>query len=111
MRFPIVMKTWADSEAHDFEYISRSIPSLLRSDWPKGAEILVFDNGSTDPRLRPFLHEVAKQDGRVRVFTQEKNQGPNLGQVDAYAFVEAEYPDAQFFVNVDDDVIYNPHWF
>lgn len=25
--------------------------------------------------------------------------------------MEAVYPDAQFFVNVDDDVIYNPHWF
>lgn len=44
------------------------------------------------------------------VHTGEK-PGPNLGQVDAYAFVEAVYPDAQFFVNVDDDVIYNPHWF
>ncbi|RMH08930.1 MAG: glycosyltransferase [Nitrospirae bacterium] len=110
-RFPIVMKTWAGSEAHDFEYIARSIPSLLASELPAGAEILIFDDCSADPKLLEFLRKIAEQDRRVRIIRFTDNKGPNLGQEEAYRIVEAEYPDAPFFINVDDDVVYHPQWF
>lgn len=110
VRFPIVMKTWAGSQAHDFDYVSRSIPSLLRSGLPDGADVVIFDDASTDPRMRPFLESIAKADGRVRLVLNETNKGPNRGQADAYEQVTAEYPDAPFFVNVDDDVVYHPGW-
>jgi hypothetical protein len=108
-KVPIVMKLWAGAEAYDFEYIARSLPSLLRSDLPEGTEILLFDDASTDPRLKILLREVAN-DRRVRLFTNHVNKGPNKGQADAYAQVEAEYPDAPYFINVDDDVVYNRRW-
>jgi glycosyltransferase involved in cell wall biosynthesis len=109
-RFPIVMKVWAGSEAHDFEYVRRSIPSLLRSALPRGAEVLLFDDCSTDPRLAAFLRDVASRDSRVRVFTNATNKGPNRGQADAFVTVAAEYADAPFFMNVDDDVVYHRQW-
>jgi glycosyltransferase involved in cell wall biosynthesis len=108
-KIPIVMKLWAGAEAHDFEYIARSVPSLLQSDLPDGIEVLLFDDASTDPRLKGFLRQVSN-DRRVRVFTSDVNKGPNRGQADAYARVEAEYPDAPYFINVDDDVVYNRRW-
>ena len=58
---PIVMKAWAGSEAHDFEYIRRSLPSLLASKLPPNARILIFDDCSTDPRLGIFLKEIARE--------------------------------------------------
>jgi hypothetical protein len=103
------MKLWAGAEAHDFDYIARSLPSLLHSELPEGVEVLLFDDASTDPRLQALLHQVGN-DPRVRVFTNTVNKGPNKGQADAYAQVEAEYPDAPYFINVDDDVVYNRRW-
>jgi hypothetical protein len=108
-RVPIVMKLWAGAEAHDFEYIARSLPSLLGSELPEEVDILLFDDASTDPRLGMFLRQLSN-DPRVRVFTSTVNKGPNRGQADAYSQVEAEYPDAPYFINVDDDVVYNRHW-
>jgi glycosyltransferase involved in cell wall biosynthesis len=107
---PIVMKAWAGSEAHDFEYIRRSLPSLLASKLPPNARILIFDDCSTDPRLGIFLKEIARSDSRVEVIVNECNKGPNWGQEDAYRRVVDEFPDAPYFVNVDDDVIYNKLW-
>src|SRR5574341_1238364 len=110
-RVPIVMKVWASSEPHDFEYISRSIPSLLRSGLSEETDLLVVDNGSTDPRLGPFLQDLARSNRRIRVHRIPVNEGPNVGQAEAYSIVEAEYSDAPFFINVDDDVVYHRHWF
>ena len=104
------MKTWAGSEAHDFEYISRSIPSLLASELPAETELIIFDDHSSCPRLLAFLKQIEKSDRRVRVIYREENLGPNLGQQAAYEFVQAEYPDAAYYLNVDDDVIYHRHW-
>src|SRR5687768_16013669 len=109
-RVPIIMKTWAGADPLRFEYISRSIPSLLRTRLPEHCEILIFNDASTDPRLMPYLESVAASDRRVRIVTNETNKGPNWGQEDAFAFVETEYPDAPYYVNIDDDVLYNREW-
>ncbi len=109
-RIPIVMKVWAGEQSHDFEYVSRSLPSLLNSDLPNGAEVVIFNDRSIDPRMAPFLDRIQKEDPRVRVIHNEVNKGPNKGQADAYAYVEQEYPDAICYMNVDDDVIYSRGW-
>ena len=110
IKIPIVIKVWAGSEPHDFRYISRSLPSLLASDLPEAVDVLVFDDCSTDPRLRSFLLELSKQDRRVRLFLGDVNKGPNKGQADAYALVENEYPEAPYYLNLDDDVVYHRRW-
>ncbi len=109
-RFPIVMKTWAGEASHDLEYIQRSLPSLLSSDLPDSAEILIYDDCSPNQRLHDLLRETAQADRRVRLVFGETNRGPNWGQEYIYSIVESDYPDAPFFVNVDDDVIYHRQW-
>lgn len=104
------MKTWAGEAAHDLEYIRRSIPSLLASDLPAGAELLVYDDCSPNPEVRRLLEEVARRDDRVRLVFGDVNRGPNWGQEFIYRQVEADYPDAPYYVNVDDDVVYHRDW-
>lgn len=111
LKIPVMIKAWAGSESHGFEYISRSLPSLLASELPVDAEILIFDDCSTDCRLQPFPKTLAVQDNRVRIIQNEVNKSPNWGQVDAFAQIEAEFPDAPYFVNVDDDMLYHRKWF
>ena len=111
MRIPIVIKLWAGDNSHDFEYIRQSIPSLLRSDLPKGAEICLFDDCSPNPALRPFLDDLSHTDKRIRLFRFDKNKGPNKGQEDAYRIIRSEYPDSPLYLNLDDDVVYSKTWF
>ncbi|MEW6536570.1 MAG: glycosyltransferase [Candidatus Auribacterota bacterium] len=109
-RIPIFMKTWAGSEAHDFNYISRSLPSLLASDLPDNTDILVFDDCSPNEKIKPFLESLARQDKRLKLFFHSANVGPNKGQERAVGYLLEHYPDAPFFVSVDDDIIYHNQW-
>ena len=107
---PIVMKVWAGDSEHDLRYVMRSIPSLLKSELPENIKINIFDDCSPNHRLQAFLREVSRRDKRVRLFRFDSNLGPNLGQEMAYKQIEADYPSASYFINVDDDVIYSKHW-
>lgn len=109
-RIPIVIKTWAGSEDHDFNYISRSIPSLLSSALPEHTDVLIFDDCSPNRKLRPFLEQVASDDPRVKLFFHDTNVGPNKGQERAVEYLLKHYDDAPFFVSVDDDIIYHSQW-
>ncbi len=93
------------------DYITRSIPSLLASRLPEEIEVVIYDDCSPNPALGAFLRQVAQHDSRVRIIRGTENKGPNLGQQDIYAQVVAEYPDAPYYVNVDDDVVYHRDWF
>lgn len=109
-KIPLVMKVWAGSEPHDMEYISRSIPSLLASHLPDGLEVIIYDDCSPNTGLREFLKTIANRDARVRIIHGTENKGPNLGQQDVYRQIVDEYPDAPYYVNVDDDVVYHRDW-
>lgn len=109
-RFPIAVKVWAGDDPRDFDYVSRSLPSLLGSVLSVQADIVVFNDRSTDVRLGPFLRELQAADRRVRVIEHEFNKGPNLGQADAFEQLADEYSDAEIFVSVDDDAIYHRDW-
>lgn len=109
-KIPLVMKVWAGVEPHDMNYITRSIPSLLSSRLPGGLEVIIYDDCSPSPDLQIFLRKIASRDSRVRVIRGEVNKGPNLGQQDIYEQIVDEYPDAPYFVNVDDDVVYHRDW-
>lgn len=109
-KIPLVMKVWAGSEPHDMEYISRSIPSLLASHLPENLEVIIYDDCSPNVGLREFLKAIAKRDARVRIIHGTENKGPNLGQQDIYRQIVDEYPDAPYYVNVDDDVVYHRDW-
>lgn len=109
-RIPLVMKVWAGAEPHDMDYITRSIPSLLASRLPESLEVVIYDDASPSDALQIYLQEVARRDPRVRIIRGSENKGPNRGQQDLYQQIVADYPDAPYYVNVDDDVIYHRDW-
>lgn len=109
-KIPLVMKTWAGDAPHDMDYISRSIPSLLASKLPENIQIVIYDDCSPNQALRDYLKSIADRDHRIRVIFGEQNKGPNLAQQDIYRHIVNEYPEAPFYLNVDDDVIYHRDW-
>lgn len=109
-RIPLVMKAWAGTAPHDLDYITRSIPSLLASRLPSEIEIVIYDDASPSVDLQRYLAETARRDPRVRILRGDENKGPNRGQQDVYAQIVDDYPDAPYFINVDDDVIYHRDW-
>lgn len=70
-------------------YIERCLSSILNqnySDW----EWVLVDDGSADKSLE-ILREYAAQDNRIRVFTQQKNQGPAAARNLALEQVNGDY--------------------
>jgi glycosyltransferase involved in cell wall biosynthesis len=107
---PILVKVWAGSEAHDFRYIKRSLTSLLASDLPKGAHVILVDDQSTHPGALQLLQKLARDDSRVELWRNPERMGPNRGHAYNFPLVVDKFPDARFYVINDDDVIYHPGW-
>jgi hypothetical protein len=105
-----MVKVWAGAARHDFRYIRRSLPSLLASKLPPEARVILINDCSPNPRVAPFLDELACQHPQVEVWTNTERLGPNRGQEINFPRVVERFPDARFFVICDDDVIYHPGW-
>ncbi len=108
--FPIMVKVWAGKSRHDFRYIRRSLPSLLNSDLPAEAMVILINDRSLDPRVQPFLEQCRDSDPRVAVWLNEERLGPNKGQEVNFAKLVDQFPDAPHYVICDDDIIYHPGW-
>ncbi|HJT34361.1 MAG TPA: glycosyltransferase family A protein [Pirellulales bacterium] len=107
---PILIKVWAGEGRHDLRYIRRSLPSLLASDLPDGAHVVIVDDCSTDSRLAPFLRRLAQADSRVELWTNPQRMGPNRGHVYNVGKLLERFPSAECFALCDDDVVYHPGW-
>lgn len=110
MTVPILVKTWSAAGSHRFRYIDRSLPDLLASDLPDGARVIVVDDRSEDPRLLALLDRLTETDRRVEVWRNPRRMGPNLGQEYNVPLIVERFPDAEFLVFCDDDIIYHPGW-
>jgi len=104
-----MVKTWAKPGSHRFNYIKRSLPSLLDSDLPDAARVVVVDDQSTDPRLTSLLKEL-EANGRIQVWTNPTRMGPNGGQAYNFPLLIDRFPGAELFALCDDDIIYHPGW-
>jgi glycosyltransferase involved in cell wall biosynthesis len=109
-RIPIMIKVWAGSARHDLWYIRRSLPSLLRSDLPENVRVILIDDCSPNPRIRPFIEGLADSDRRVELWSNPYNMGPNEGQAYNFPRLVERFPQAPYYVLCDDDVIYHPGW-
>jgi hypothetical protein len=109
-RVPIVIKTWAGDDKHDLNYIMKSIPSLLSSDLPDWVDVVIYDDFSSSAALKRYLNELDRTNDKVTVIWGKNNLGPNAAQVAVYKYIENEYPQAPFYINCDDDVIYHKKW-
>jgi GT2 family glycosyltransferase len=110
MPFPIMIKVWAGTGRHDFRYISHSLPSLLASDLPANARVILIDDRSTDPRLQPFVTGLAAEHANVEVWTNPRQMGPNEGHAYNVPLLFEKFPEAPYIVLCDDDVVYHPGW-
>jgi glycosyltransferase involved in cell wall biosynthesis len=108
--FPIMIKVWAGADAHDFQYIRRSLPSLLKSDLPAEARVILINDCSPDPRLQGYLECLAAAHANVEVWLNPKRLGPNEGQQYNFPKIVERFPNAPFYVLCDDDIIYHPGW-
>lgn len=107
---PILVKVWADDQAHEMRYIRRSLPSLLKSDLPVEARVILVDDCSPNPQLQHFLNHLATEHNRTELWVNEVNLGPNKGQEVLVPKVWNKYPESRFLVCCDDDIIYHPGW-
>jgi glycosyltransferase involved in cell wall biosynthesis len=107
---PIMIKVWAGSAAHDLRYIRRSLPSLLRSELPAAARVILINDVSPNPLVAPMLARLATKNSQVEVWTNPKRLGPNGGQAYNFPRVVERFPNAPFYVLCDDDIIYHPGW-
>jgi glycosyltransferase involved in cell wall biosynthesis len=106
---PIMIKTWAGAQSHDYTYIRRSITSLLNSDLPAATRIVLIDDCSTDTRVLSLLEGWAA-DPRVELWRNPERMGPNRGQAYNFPRVVDRFPEADVFVMCDDDIIYHRDW-
>lgn len=56
------------------ELLERAMASIRAQNYPR-LEILVSDNGSTDPRVAPLIQDFAQQDSRVKAVLHPENRG------------------------------------
>jgi GT2 family glycosyltransferase len=56
----------------DLTFLARAISSVRRQIY-ENWEICVADDASTDPRMRPFLEGLAREDRRIKVLFRERN--------------------------------------
>lgn len=110
MLFPVMIKVWAGQDPHDVRYIRRSLPSLLRSQLPDEAHVVLVDDCSPNPAILPYLKQLAAQYPRVSVRKNPQPMGPNKGQEYNVPLLWEEFPSAPYMVFCDDDVIYHPGW-
>ena len=108
--FGVIVKVWGSGEAHEWRYVRKSLPSLLASDLPESARVILVDDCSPDPRVAQFLDFLAHRVTNVEVWRNPERLGPNKGQEYNIPRVWNAFPDAPFVVCCDDDVIYHPMW-
>lgn len=107
---PVMIKIWSERGSHRYRYIKRSLPSLLASDLPDTARIVMVDDRTTDHRVIDLMQSIAAADRRVQLWRNPERLGPNAGQARNFPRLVEAFPDAELFALTDDDVIYRPGW-
>ena len=84
-------------------YLSNALTSVLNQvyeDW----ELIIVDDHSDRPHVRPFLISFAEQDKRIRLYLKETNEGAPKALNEAFAKAAGDY-----VVIVDHDDVLEPH--
>ena len=111
--FPIMIKVWAGnglSGLFDVLYIKQSLPSLLRTDFPKNTQIILVDDKIPNKKIKRYIRALANKYSFIEIWENPKRLGPNKGQEYNVPKLVKKFPEALFYVFCDDDIIYHPLW-
>ncbi len=97
-RYSILVPTYRPS-VDMFKAVIDSVIRQSESNW----ELILVDNGCTDPRLPRIMHEAAGRDGRIKVLHRAVNEGISAATNQAAAAAAGEY-----LVLVDSDDLLDP---
>lgn len=94
------------------EYLSRSLESLLESFSAIYPEILITDDGSTDPTIHSHLDRFkTTYPGKVRIVYNKQNKGIPQGKLDPiYKEIHQGKYKESYFLITDSDMIYKKGW-
>ena len=68
-------------------------------------ELIILDNGSTDPNMKEYLEELGKSKSNVTILFEEKNLGCSGGRRKATSYTKGDY-----IVTLDNDICVTPCW-
>jgi GT2 family glycosyltransferase len=95
----VVVVTW-----NGLRHLRRSLPAVLEQVVDGGLELIVVDNASADG-TREYLADLARQDERVRVVSNERNNG--FAGPNNQGFAAAR---GQFVATLNNDTVPQPGW-
>ena len=93
-----------------YEFLERSLPLFLASDFPPNTHIIISDDCSTDSRVKPMLCAIkTPKNCRVEFIFRKANQGCDSQMVKTMRYGFAQTSE-QCIVTADSDVLYHPLW-
>jgi len=93
-----------------YDYLSRSLNSLLRSQFKSGDELFIWDDASDDPRVVDLLSSLTLHDNlTIHVSRRLTNVGVKKNATDGIRECFKE-TGSQYIVLTNSDAIYNPQW-
>ena len=68
-------------------------------------ELIILDNGSTDPHIKKYLEELVESKSNITIHFEEKNLGCSGGRRKATSYAKGDY-----IVTLDNDICVTRHW-
>lgn len=93
-----------------FEFLERSLPTFLATDFPPNTHIIIADDCSSDERVKPMLCSIkTPKNCKVEFIFRKTNLtcDPQMTKTMRFGFSQTN---DQYLVTCDADVIYNPAW-
>lgn len=104
-----MVKVWAGT-FYDLFYISKSLPSLVESDLPEEACVILIDDQSPNKKVIKFMENLRKKYPIIEIWQNPFRMGPNKGHASNVPKIVERFPNAPFYVFCDDDIIYHKSW-
>lgn len=96
-----------------YEYLEKSLASLMKTNWPQGSELVINDDASDDPRVHKLLKSLKPTNGlkHIHFRIRDKNVGVTYNCTDGikYCIKEIKSKD-QFVLLTNSDALYHPDW-
>jgi glycosyltransferase involved in cell wall biosynthesis len=96
-----------------YEYLEKSLASLMKTNWPSNTELVINDDASDDPKVIKLLEGLKPERGlsKIHLRIRDKNVGVTKNCTDGIKYCFSELAkDDQFILLTNSDALYNPDW-